>query len=74
MSEQLIIDIRISADEYLKSYSGIARTVATRSRDGRRIRFPASILRPFVTRDGIEGSFIISFDEAQKFQEIRRLG
>ncbi len=74
MAQQLIIDIRITAEEYLKSYSGVARTVFTRSRDGRSIRFPANILRPFVTRDGIDGSFVITFDENQKFQDIRRLG
>lgn len=73
MSQQLIVDIKISAEEYLKSYSGLARTVATRSRDGRRIRFPAGILRPFVTRNGIEGSFVITFDEEKKFQDIHKL-
>ena len=73
MNQQLIVDIRISADEYVKSYSGVARDVVTRSRDGRHVRFPATILRPFVTRMGINGSFLIIFDENSRFKEIKKL-
>ena len=69
----IIVDLTISADEYLKLYQGIARDVICYARDGRRVRFPAKILQPYVTHDGIRGSFCIAFDQNQKFSSIRRL-
>ncbi len=69
----LIIDVTISADEYLKFYQSPGVVVSTRARDGRSVRFPAKILQPYVTRQGIRGSFRISFSAAGKFQAIDRL-
>ncbi len=73
MSKSITIDIAISSEEYLKLYQGVAKDVFTVSRDGRRIRFPAQVLRPFVTREGIRGSFRIHFDQNNKFKAIDRL-
>ena len=58
--------LAISADEYLAYYQGSAQVVVARSDDNRIIRFPASAIREFVTRDGIYGNFEISFDENNK--------
>ena len=69
----IVVDLSISADEYIKLYQGVARDVFVYSRDGRKVRFPAGILQPFVTRKGIKGSFCISFDSDQKFSGIKRL-
>ena len=71
--DQIKISIRISADEYLKHYQGAAKSVFTQSVDGRSIRFPAKILQPFVTHNGIEGSFIIQFDDNKQFKEIIKI-
>ncbi|MBP0049516.1 DUF2835 domain-containing protein [Marinobacterium sp. AK62] len=71
---EIIVDLRISSDEYLKLYQGVARFVSVRARDGRRVRFPARILQPWVTRDGIRGCFRIRFNDAGKLQDIQRLG
>jgi len=71
---ELIVDLRISSDEYLKLYQGIAKTVSVRARDGRRVRFPANILQPWVSHDGIRGCFRIRFDDAGKLQDVQRLG
>ena len=72
-AEHLIVDIHISAEEFLRHYQGSAKQVACTSRDGRKVRFPTNILQPFVTRDGIHGSFQIFFDQHHKFQRIERL-
>ncbi|MEH6650936.1 MAG: DUF2835 domain-containing protein [Motiliproteus sp.] len=71
--QNIIVDLRVDADEYLKYYRGQARFVTCRSRDGRTIQFPVKILSPFVTREGISGSFNIQFDADGKFVDIRRL-
>jgi hypothetical protein len=72
--QQIIVDLRISADEWLRLYRGEAYQVSAHSRDGRRVRFPARILQPFVAHDGVRGSFLIEFDGNGKFQQVRKLG
>ncbi|PXX91602.1 DUF2835 domain-containing protein [Marinobacter vulgaris] len=71
--QQIIVDIAISPDEWIKLYQGVATDVRTRARDGRSVRFPARILSRFYLRDGICGSFRILFDDAGKFTAIERL-
>ncbi len=71
--QEVRLNLRISAEEYLKWYQGRARFATARAVDGRSVRFPADILKPFVTRSGIEGAFVISFDAKGKFHSIRRL-
>lgn len=70
---QLLIDLNISSDEYLKNYQLPGAVVVGRSRDGRSVRFPANILRPYVSRSGVIGSFIITFDQAGKFTGLMKV-
>jgi len=63
----------LSAAEYLKYYSGRARTVNTTTLEGYVIEFPAINLNPWVSRSGIQGTFMIEFDENNRLQEIKRL-
>ncbi|TQV80991.1 DUF2835 family protein [Exilibacterium tricleocarpae] len=69
----LIVDLAISAEEYQRLYRGAANAVVARARDGRRVRFPAHILRPFVTHTGIQGSFAITFDADNRYQAVERI-
>ncbi len=70
----VIFDMRISREQFLAWYRGARRIVSVRARDGRVIHFPANILQPYVTHDGIQGSFALHFDEQNKFRSIERLG
>lgn len=70
----ILLDLVITPEEFQRLYQGSADTVHARSLDGRRIQFPANILRPFVTHLGIRGRFQILFDEQHRFQGIQRLG
>ncbi|HSX52107.1 MAG TPA: DUF2835 domain-containing protein [Cellvibrio sp.] len=72
--KNIIVNLSISAEEFQRLYEGSAKTVFARSIDGRSIRFPAGILRPFVLHSGIRGTFQIDFDEDNRFQSIQRLG
>lgn len=71
--QQIIVDISISPDEWIKLYQGVATDVRTTARDGRSVRFPARILSRFFLKDGIQGSFRILFDDKGKFASIERL-
>lgn len=69
----LVVNLVISPEEYQRMYAGIAQNVSARSVDGRRVQFPANILRPFVTRDGIRGRFMIRFSDDNRFEGIEKL-
>lgn len=69
----IIVNLLISADEYQRLYQGSVRDILARSVDGRRVRFPAMILRPYVTHNGINGRFRIVFDEQNRFQAIEKI-
>ncbi len=68
----IFFSLSISAEEYLPYYRGQVKDVRVKSHDGRTVRFPANILRPFVGRDGIHGSFVLEYDQNNKFKGIRR--
>ena len=68
---QIVLDI--APNEYQVYYTGAAKNVVTTSIDGRTIRFPANILRPFVTHDGVQGRFVIEFDGDNKLVAIDRI-
>ncbi|MGM0769603.1 MAG: DUF2835 domain-containing protein [Pseudomonadota bacterium] len=70
---QIIVDLSISPDEWIKLYQGVATDVHTTARDGRSVRFPARILSRFYLRDGVRGSFRIVFNDQGKFETIERL-
>jgi len=71
--QEIIVDLHIHRDEWLRLYRGEAQLVRTKSIDGRSVQFPANILSSFTSHDGVKGCFSIRFDEAGKFKEIIRL-
>lgn len=70
----LVVNLVIAPEEYQRLYAGTAQNVSARAVDGRRVQFPANILRPFVTREGIRGRFMINFTDDNRFESIERLG
>ena len=69
----LLFDFSIPAQEYLRVYQGTANRVLIRSRDGRTVSLPARHLQPFLTHEGIRGSFMLRFNEQGKLLDLRRL-
>lgn len=69
----VLIRLAIPAEEYQRLYMGAVRDVLAHSEDGRRIRFPAMILRPYVTHSGVYGVFKILFDDNNRFQGIEKI-
>jgi len=72
MMNSIVVTLHISPDAYLKQYQTPSVMVHTRANDGRRVQFPASILKPFLMHDGIHGRFNIHFDQNGKFKSIER--
>ena len=67
------VALAISQHEYARFYKGQANNVICTAKDGRRIQFPAAVLRQFLTHDGIYGEFSIVFSEENKFIDIKKL-
>lgn len=70
---ELRVGLKISLDEFMLYYRGAAQNVIATAADGRRIQFPANILRPFLSEKGIEGIFLLRFDENNKLIDIHKV-
>ena len=68
----IVIGLNIDSEELLKLYRGSAREVVARSLDGQNIRFPADVLKPFVTHNGVQGQFALVVDASNKLIDLRR--
>lgn len=66
-------NLKLSAEQYRSYYQGNINAVQVTSIDGRHIRFPAAVLRPYLTHSGISGQFCIEFDENHRFKAIKKL-
>ena len=53
--------LSISGDEYLKYYRGQVKWVVAISSEGLKVKFPANLLKPYITRNGIDGRFILKY-------------
>ena len=72
-SHSVQIQLSITAQEYEAYYRGQVKFVQGVATDGRTVRFPAAILRPYLDHLGIKGLFRIFFDETGKMQKIERI-
>lgn len=73
MIHSIKFSLYLTPERYLKYYQGIAKNISVIAEDGRRIEFPASGLRPFVTQDGIRGRFELQMDDHNRLQRIVRI-
>lgn len=69
----VILDLAISREECMKYYQGRAVQIAARSRDGRLVRLPASVMRRFMTLSGLHGSYTVYYDAQGQLVQIDRL-
>jgi hypothetical protein len=69
-----VVDLHIPATQLLRYYRGTARGVVVRARSGERVRFPADVLRSYVDREGVRGTFSLSVDAGNRLRRIERLG
>ena len=72
--QQLVVDLALPADRFVAWYKGQADRVLIRSRDGRSISLPAHHLRPFLSHEGVYGSFVLTFTGEGKLLSLERLG
>jgi len=71
--KKLTFDISIPADRFEVLYSGAVKDVQAVSREGLRVRFPGRILQKYLSHQGVQGTFVIEFDDANKFKAITKI-
>jgi hypothetical protein len=69
----LVLDISLTADEFLAVYQGRANRVLLRSRDGRKVSLPAHHLRPHLGHGGVQGTFQLEFSADGRLLSLHRL-
>lgn len=70
---KVIIDLNIPEQELMKYYRDGITTVVARDIQGKVIRFPAGILRQFVTSSGVNGTFVIEYNQQGKLINIKNM-
>ncbi|MBS1207960.1 MAG: hypothetical protein H6R19_358 [Proteobacteria bacterium] len=65
--------LRLSPEQYLPYYRGEVAHVVVRCTTGATVQFPAVLLRPFISADGIYGNFVLSCDEQHKGARLQRV-
>lgn len=65
--------LQLSADEYQRYYRGSAHNIIVMSHQGVSVKFPASSVRSFVTAGGVQGDFIITMDNNNKFVSLKQI-
>lgn len=73
MAQQIEFQLNLSKERYLAFYEGRADQVVARAIDGRTIQFPAGAIRQFLTHEGIQGRFVIHFDDNNKLVGIKKI-
>ncbi len=71
--DSIQVTVNIPRWQYLLWYKGIAQDVSAVTDDGRSVRFPAAILSPFITHNGVNGTFIIEYTSKGKFSTIKKV-
>ena len=69
----ITVTLAINTQEFARLYRGQARDVICTAKDGRTVQFPATVLRQFLTHDGVYGDFKIFFSANNKFLKIEKI-
>lgn len=72
--QRVTVRLNISSERFQAYYQGMVDSVVATTQDGRTVKFPARVLRTFLTYQGVQGTFEITFNANLKFQAIRRAG
>ena len=73
MATRYHFSLQLSSHDYLRYYQGTAGQVQVLSECGKRLSFPASRLRPFLTSGGVRGRFELTVDADNRVISFTRL-
>ncbi len=65
--------LSIDAIQVQKYYRGEALSVLATTNDGLKIQFPANLILPYVTHEGIHGHFVLDYQQDGKAVSLQKL-
>ena len=68
---QFILDL--SYEQFENVYRGNTRYIQVVDNNGNKVRFSANHLRPYLTRDGVQGKFVLRYDTGHKFRSLEKV-
>lgn len=71
--DRIVCDLAVPRAVIEAGYGGSARWLQVRARDGRSVRMPILMLRPWVAHDGVRGAFALDIDGRNRLQRVERL-
>jgi len=67
---QATFDMALSSDKVLLFYKAKKNRVQVTARDGRTLNLPWELFKPYVTPQGIHGTFTIFFEPGGKYERL----
>ncbi|WMN59894.1 DUF2835 domain-containing protein [Pseudoalteromonas xiamenensis] len=71
--QEYLFTLALTHDQCMHYYQGTVQFVQVMSDNGKRIRFPAARLRPFISSIGIRGRFRLILSENNQFQSLEKI-
>mgnify|MGYP002214497991 FL=1 len=68
-----IFNIYLTEKETLSFYSARNNRVKVTAENGQTLSLPWGVFKPYVTKNGMNGRFVVYFDANGKFKELWRL-
>ena len=71
--QKATFSIRLGSEQVLEFYKGLKHRVRVMTTDGKSMSLPYDILLKYLTREGIYGTFEISYDSDGNLGELNRI-
>ena len=68
--KQISLSLQLTPRQVEEYYRGRARHVVAEAADGRIIQLPIKVLHPFISKQGIQGDFLVTTDDENRFVKI----
>ncbi len=68
--KQISLSLQLTPRQVEEYYRGRARHVVAEAADGRIIQLPIKVLHPFISKQGIQGDFLVTTDDENRFLKI----
>jgi len=65
--------LHLDASEIERYYRGKAKSILVNSSTGLKVQFPANLILPYVARDGVNGRFLLMYDQNGKALSLKRM-
>ncbi|WP_330924404.1 DUF2835 family protein [Candidatus Sororendozoicomonas aggregata] len=69
-----IFSVSLTSEQVLQFYKGLKSRVQVRTTNGQSMSIPYDILLQHVTREGVYGTFEITYGDDGKLGQLRRIG